>query len=399
MKVSREEAKRLIFETVSNIEATETVTLEAAEGRVLAEEVASPIDVPDVNKSAIDGFAFNSASIKHLPAKLKVVGESPAGSSERKSVREGEAVFVMTGAEIPEGADSAVRIEDVEFNGDHVVIPFPVERGNLVNFKGEEFKKGEKVLEKGEFLDSLKVSLLAYLGIYSIKVFQKPKVGILATGNEVLEPWESFKRGKVYNSSYYFIKGFIEKNAGEVVYLGIVEDEKELLRREISKALEKVDVLITTGGVSKGKYDFVKEVVSSVGIDAKFTQTNVRPGRPLVFGNKGEKLFFGLPGYPSAALVNLAEFVLPAIRKLAGFKDWQNNYVKAVAFEDLKSKPHRNDFVRIKLTFENGKLGVRPAGSQQTSVFRSCVFSDGFAVIPEGRGTVQRGELVEVLTL
>jgi molybdopterin molybdotransferase len=399
MKVKREEAKEIIFNSVKPVDSTETVTLEKAQGRVLVQNVISPIDVPDVNKSAIDGFAFNSASVENVPARLKVVGETAAGSLERKAVKKGEAVFVMTGAEIPEGADSAVRVEDVKLDREYVVIPFSVEKGNLVNFKGEEFKKGEKVLEKGEFLDSLKISLLAYLGIYSVKVFQKPKVGILVTGNEVLEPWESLRKGAVYNSNYYFIKGFIEKNGGEVVYFGIAKDEKDYLKEEIVRALKKVDVLITTGGVSKGKYDFVKEVAPSAGIEVKFTQTNIRPGRPLVFGTKGEKLFFGLPGYPSAALVNLVEFVLPAIRKFAGFKNWQNTYVQAEALEDLKSRPHRNDFVRIKLIFESGKLGVRSAGSQQTSVFRSSVFSDGFAVIPEGKGTVQKGELVEVLTL
>jgi molybdopterin molybdotransferase len=397
MRVSREEAKEIIFKNVKPIKNIETVTLEKAEGRVLSEDVLSPIDVPDVNKSAVDGYAFRSSSLKKIPAKLKIVGETAAGDTERKRVDEGEAVFVMTGGEIPEGADSAVRVEDVEVEGKFVKIDFPVEEGNLVNFRGEEFKKGEVVLKRGEKIYGLKVALLAYLGVYSLKVYSKPRIGVLVTGNEILEPWESFKRGNAYNSNLYIVEEFL-KRAGAVTYIGIVRDDREELKKAIEEGIDRFDVLITTGGVSKGKYDFVKEVVSQVGIDVKFTQTNIRPGRPLVFGTKGEKLFFGLPGYPSATVVNLLEFVLPAVKKLSGNRDWENRYLKAFADEPLRSKKGRNDFIRVKFLNDNGVLKVRSSGSQQTSVFKSVVFSDGFAVVPEDRGSVERGDLIDILT-
>ncbi len=397
MKVKRDEAKRIISESIKPIELTERITIETAKNRVLSEDVESPIDVPDVNKSAIDGYAFKSSSLKEIPADLKIVGEVAAGDEKEFSLREGEAAFVMTGGEVPEGADAAVRVEDVEVDGNFVRIPFPVEKGNLINFRGEEFKRGEVILKRGERLTELKISLLSYIGVYSIKVFSRPRVGILVTGNEIIEPWEKFKRGRAYNSNYYVVREFLEKAGASVSYLGIVGDEREELKRAIGEAIERFDVLITTGGISKGKYDFVREIAPKVGIDVKFTQTNIRPGRPLIFGTKGEKLFFGLPGYPSAATVNLVEFVLPAIRKLSGEERWENTYLKAVADEPLRSREGRNDFVRIRLFSDNGILKVRSSGSQQTSVFKTTVFSDGFAVIPESKGSVKRGEIVDVL--
>ncbi len=399
MKVKWEEAKRIISENTEPVKETELVVLEEAEGRVLAESVVSPIDVPDVNKSAIDGFAFRSSSLKKLPAELKIVGETAAGDTERKEVKEGEAVFVMTGGEIPEGADAAVRIEDVKVEGDRVVVDFPVEPGTLVNFKGSEIRKGEVLIKKGELLNSLKLPLLAYIGVYAVKVFRKPKVGILTTGNEILEPWESFKRGYAYNSNYYLLKSLVEKAGGEAVRLGRAEDEPEALLRTIEDGLNHVDILITTGGVSKGKYDFVKEVVHRAGVEVFFKQTNIRPGRPLVFGKRENKLFFGLPGYPTAAAVNALEFLIPAVRKMAGIENYENRYIEAVAEERLKSRSHRVDFIRVNVREENGCLKVKSAGSQQTSVFSSFVESDGLAVVPEGKGPVEMGERVKVFLL
>ncbi len=398
LKVKREEAKRIIIENCQE-KFFEVVTLEKAYGRVLAEDVYSPIDIPDEDKSAIDGYAFNSASVTELPAKLKIVGETAAGDIDRKKVEIGEAVFVMTGGIIPQGADAAVRIEDVKVEDGYVIIDFPVKRGTLVNFQGSELKKGELILEKGVRLDYRKVGLLANLGIYRVKVFQKPVVGIVTTGNEVLEPYQEYRKGSVRNSNYYILKGLLENEGADVVYFGIVEDEPELMLKTFNRALSSVDILITTGGVSKGKYDFVKDVVKELGFDVKFTMTNIRPGRPLVFGVKENKLFFGLPGYPSAMVVNALEFLIPAIRKIGGIKSFENRYLTGVASEQLKSREGRVDFVRVNLYSDGGVLKVKNAGSQQTSNFTSMALCEALAVIDENRGTVKEGEEVRVLLL
>ncbi len=396
MKVKREEAKGIINGRVK-VTGTETKVLDEAYGRVIAQDVVSPVDIPDQDKSAIDGFAFNTASLTELPARLKVVGEIPAGSQKKFSLKRGEAAFVMTGGVIPEGSNAAVRIEDVKVEGDELVIDFPVKEGNLVNFRGSEIRKGERVIKRGELLDYRKVGLLAHLGVYRIKVFQRVKVGIVTTGTEVLEPEEPFRKGAVRNTNFYTLKGLLESLGAEVVYVGKGKDNVEELKELIAQSLSTCDFTVTTGGISKGKYDLVREVIRELGVEILFTQTDIRPGRPLTFGVKGDKLFFGLPGYPAACLVNALEFLVPAVKKAMGIKEFQNRYVTAVAGDKLKSRKGRVDFVRVKLSSEEGVLKVYPESNQQTSNFLTVVKCQGLAVIGRERENVEKGETVEVL--
>ncbi|WP_457680543.1 molybdopterin molybdotransferase MoeA [Thermovibrio sp.] len=398
MKVKREEAKEIILSRVKKVEK-ELLTLDEAYGRVLGEEVKAKEEVPDENKSAIDGFAFKASSVKELPARLKIVGEVAAGGKEVEEVKEGEAVYITTGGIVPKGADTAVRIEDAKVEGGYLVIDFPVKRGSLINFKGCELKRGETVLEEGEVLDYRKVALLAHTGNYRVKVYQKVKVGVITTGNEVLEPYEPFKRGSVRNTNYYQLKGLIEEAGAEVVYFGRVEDEKEKLKEVIKSSLSSCHITITTGGVSKGKYDLIKEAVKELGVELLFMQTNVRPGRPLTFGVKGEKLFFGLPGYPAAALVNSVEFLLPALRKMGGLKKYENGYFEATAGRDIRSKEGRVDFVRVNFEFKGGKVFAFPVENQQTSNYTTIVKCNGLVIVEEKRGTVKEGEVVKGLFL
>ncbi len=396
MKVKREEAIRIILDTC-RVLPSEVVTVEDAEGRVISEDVLSGIDVPDEDKSAIDGFAFSHLSVKSLPARLKVIGETPAGS-ESLSVREGEAVFVMTGGVIPDGADAAVRVEDVRVEGDEVVIDFPVERGNLVNFRGSEIRKGDLIVRAGTLLNGRLTALLAYIGVYRVKVHLKPRVGIFVTGDEILEPYEPYRKGAVRNSNLYLLKGLLKAYA-DVHYLGRLKDDPELMKGRISRFVEDFDILVTTGGVSKGRYDFVRSVVEDIGFNVRITSTNIRPGRPLVFASLEEKLFFGLPGYPSAMLVNALEFLLPPVRKIAGFREFANRYMDVVAGENLRSRRGRVDFVRVRLSNEGGTLVAYSAGSQQTSNFITSVYCDGFAVIPEELDGAGKGDVVKFIPL
>ncbi len=396
MRVEREKAIEIITARAVPV-GVECVTLDGAYERILAEDIFSPVDVPDQDKSAIDGYAFPVSSLEKLPARLKVIGETAAGDTGRLKVAQGEAVFVMTGGVIPEGADAAVRLEDVRIEEGYVVIDFPVERGELVNFKGSEIRKGELLARKGEYLDFRKVGLLAHVGVYRLKVFRKPKVGVIVTGSEVLEPFETHREGTVWNSNYYLLKGLLESSGVDVVYFGCVGDEKGKIGRVLKDAFSSCDVVVTTGGVSKGKYDFVKEVVESLGVEVLFTSTNIRPGRPLVFGTYRDKLFFGLPGYPAAMLVNAFEFLLPAVRKIAGLREYGNRYIPAVAIDRLKSRKGRVDFVRVNVEFDVKGIWVRSAGSQQTSNLRTIVGCDALAVVGADRGSVMPGEPVEIL--
>jgi molybdopterin molybdotransferase len=396
VKVEREKAKEIILSHCNPL-GWEVVTLEEAYGRVLAEDVFSKTELPEQNKSAVDGFAIKSSWTSKLPLTLRLSGEVQAGAERGGLLNEGETVFVMTGAPVPEGADAVVRIEDAKVEGELVTIDFKVERGELVNFKGSEVKRGERLLSAGERLDYRKVALLAHTGTYRVKVFRKPQVALIVTGNEVLEAEEPGKAGAVRNTNYYLLRGLLKEAGVEFSYFGIVSDEPEKLKEVINQALKRCDVVVTTGGVSRGKYDLVKEVVKEAGVELAFTQTNVRPGRPLAFGVKGEKLFFGLPGYPSATLVNALEFLLPAIRKLSGIRNYENTYFTAVVGERLKSRKGRVDFVRVKVLSSPEGLVAFSAGSQQTSNFVSSATCQAFAVIGADRGPVEKGERVELL--
>ncbi len=392
MKVKREEALNIILNNVHSC-GWEYVKLDNAYGRVLAEDVVSPVDVPDVNKSAVDGYGFRVSSLKKLPAKLKVVGEVQAGDVGKFEVKEGEAVFVMTGGAVPDGVDVVVRVEDVKREGDEVVVDFPVERGELVNFVGSEIKKGEVVLTSGERLDYRKVGLLANIGVYKVRVFRKPVIGVATTGNEVLEAYEPHRTSCVRNVNYYVLQGLLSKVGAVPINLGNLEDDLDLTIGKLEETFNHIDVLVTTGGVSKGKYDFIKRAIELLGFDVKFTSTNIRPGRPLVFAVKGEKVFFGLPGYPSATLVNAVEFLLPAVRKMAGEKHCENVYYDFEAGERIRGKKGRVDFVRINIRGSK----VYSAGNQQTANFYTIANCDGLAVIDEDRGYVEEGEIINVL--
>ena len=397
MKVTRDEAKNIILDFVSSL-PFEIVTLENSYNRVLAEDIIAKYDIPESDKSAIDGFSFCIDEIKNYPAKLKIIAESKAGDKSQKEVKAYEAVFVMTGGVIPKGANTAVRIEDVQVDADEVTITKAPKKGDLINFAGSEIKEGEIILQKGELLDYKKVSLLANLGYYQIKVYEKPKIGIIVTGDEVKEVWEQSDKAGVKNVNFYILKGMLEPFA-DITYYGKVKDEPKEMAELFSSALKQNDILLSSGGASKGKYDFTKEIAAKIGLDVKFTTTNIRPGRPLIFGVKEQKLFFGLPGYPSAMLVNVYDFLLPALKKTGGFREFKNKIITAITKEPIRSKEKRVDFVRVHLEYKEGKVFAKNASSQQTSNFLSMSQSDALAVIDEKKGSIKEGEVVEVILI
>ena len=394
MKKTRNEVKNIIENFIKE-KSFEIITLNEAYGRVLFEDIKAKFDIPESDKSAVDGFAINVNNLE-FPVTLKITDEVAAGSKQ-KELKEG-AIFIMTGAVVPNGANAVVRIEDVEKNGNEITIKKPVEKHNLINFAGEEMKKNEIILQKGEFLDYKKVSLLANIGYYQIKVYQKPKVGIIVTGDEVKEPFEEADKAGVKNSNYYILLGLL-KDIADITYYGKVNDNLNEMTEIFQTALNNNDILLSSGGSSKGKYDFVKDIAKNLELDTKFTMTNIRPGRPLIFATKNKKLFFGLPGYPSALLVNLHEFLYPFIKKMAGFKEWQNRVIQATAKEDIRSKVGRVDFVRVNVEYNNGRVFIKNSFSQQTSNFLSMAKSDALAVVDETKGKVKEGEVVDIILI
>ena len=391
------DARELILEH-SGVLGAETVTLERARGRVTAEACAARFDLPGADTCAIDGFTFAVDGVAHYPATLRIVGESRAGVPFDGTVGPGEAVATMTGAVVPEGADTAVRIEDVTVEGDRVTISKAPRRGELINPAGSELHRGEAVLEAGIVLDARRVALLANLGHYALRVHRRPRIGILVTGNEVLEPWESPERPGVRNSNYTILREMLSELA-DVHYYGIVEDDPERMIPRFAEALEASDILLSSGGASKGAYDFTRDIAEALGLEVHITHTDIRPGRPLIFATRREKLFFGLPGYPAALLANARLFVLPAVRRLAGMREPEAPRIEALVEEPLRAKKGRVDLVRVDLVYREGSVYVRSAGSQQTSNFRTMAECDALAMIDATRGTAETGEIVPVIVL
>jgi molybdopterin molybdotransferase len=393
IKVTRNEAKEII-DALTTQKYYETITIDEAEGRVLFEDIKAKYNIPESDKSAVDGYAINVDNLS-FPAKLKIIDEAPAGEAQ-KELKNG-AIFIMTGGVVPKGANAVVRIEDVEKEGEFIIIKNPVKKGDLINFEGEEVKEGEIVLKKGEVLDFKKVALLANLGYFQIRVFRKIKVGIIVTGTEVKEPFEALDKAGVKNSNLYILKGLLKPYC-DITYYGKLPDNLEEMVEVFKNALKENDILLSSGGASKGKYDYTKEIAKQIGIDIKFTTTNIRPGRPLIFGNKEDKLFFGLPGYPAALLVNAIEFLMPSIKKMAGVSNYKNQYFKAFLTKKAKAKTNRVDFIRG-IVECNEKVTFTPAYTQQTSNYLSIALSNALAVIDENEGTKEAGELVDVVSI
>jgi len=394
MKKTRIEASKIIESYVKQ-KSFEVVTLNKSYGRVLFEDIKAKFNIPESNKSAVDGFAINVDNLE-FPVTLKITDEAPAGAKQ-KELKSG-AIFIMTGGIVPKGANAVVRIEDVEKNENEIIIKKAVKKGDLINFVGGEMKEGEVILKKGTILNYKQVALLANMGYYQIKVYQKPKIGIIVTGDEVKEPFEESNKAGVKNSNFYILLGIL-KDIVDITYYGKVNDNLDEMVEIFNTALNDNDILLSSGGASKGKYDFIKDIAKKLELETKFTTTNIRPGRPLIFAVKNEKLFFGLPGYPSALLVNFYQFLYPYIKKMAGFREYENKIIKAITKEDIRSKEGRVDFVRVNVEFSEGKIFVKNSFSQQTSNFLSMAKSDALAIIDENQGKVKAGEIVDIILI
>jgi molybdopterin molybdotransferase len=364
-------------------------------GRVLAVEILAPFDVPPSDNSAVDGYAISS---RDLPGEgvveRRVVGELPAGSVFERVVQRGEAVRIMTGAPLPKGVDSVVPQEDVERSGDHVLIRVGAARVN-VRYRGEDVREGTLVLEAGSAIRPQEMGLLSSLGIAQLSVRQKPRVAILSTGDEVAEPGTARSPGQIYDSNRFALLGLAEGMSCEVIDFGIIPDERERLKETLVKAADRADVLLTSGGVSVGSYDLVKEVLAEVG-SVDIWQIAMQPGRPMAHGRIGRAHFFGLPGNPVASMLTFLLFVRPALWKLMGRKDLVPRRFTALATEALKKKKGRQEFKRGILTFNNDRWEVRTTGPQGSGILTSMVLGNCFIVLEEDQGDVNAGDTVVV---
>mgnify|MGYP001572616429 FL=1 len=393
--ISVRDGQNQVLAQIARPTPPELVPVGSARGRILAEDLRAPFDVPPTDNSAVDGYAVGSADIPAAGAReLAVLADLPAGSVFAGALGPGQAVRIMTGAPIPRGADTVYPQETVERLEGRVRVG-PVKKGANVRMRGEDIQAGTVVIEGGGALRPQELGLIASLGRCQVLVHCRPRAVLLSTGDEVVEPGSPRKPGQIYDANRFTLAASIAEAGGEVIDLGIVPDARAELRARLLEAGALGELVVTSGGVSVGVYDFVKEVLDEIGaID--FWQVAMQPGRPLAFGRIGSAHFFGLPGNPVASMLAYMLFVRPAIYKLAGRRRLFHETYAARATEPMSKKKGRREFKRGVLQFRDGAWEVRTTGPQGSGILSSMVAGNCLVVLEEERGDVAAGETVLV---
>lgn len=399
LTVSVEEAQQIILDSVSPLNCESVSTMEAY-NRILYEDIVSDMMIPPVDDSAMDGYAIiaddTHGASRNKPVRLRIIGEIQAGGSIiGKRVSNGTAIRIMTGAPIPEGADSVIQFEETQEEGGYVKIFSESVRRRNCKCAGENIDKGDRVLQKGDRLRSADVGILASLNYDTVKVYKQPTISIISTGDELAEAGEEIHTGQIRNINAYTLYSEVRKYNALPRYLGIARDTMKDTKEKLLKALQS-DVVISTGGVSMGNYDFVKKIYSDIGIEMLFEWIKVKPGRPCTFGKKDNKLVFGLPGYPVPTLTSFIQFVRPALLRLMGANKINKPIVNAFLEEGISKHPGSVNLLRGYFTIKNNELYVSTTGSQKSSVLRSMSKANCLIVIPENTTEVKAGEKVAI---
>ena len=348
--IEMDDAIRIVMENVQLMDVT-TVDLMDALGHTLAEDVRSDINMPPFDKATMDGYALQGGDIASAsgttPVILDVIEEIPAGTVPKKTVGPGQASRIMTGAPVPNGADTVIMVEDTESeaDGQKVRVLDVTEVGENIARLGEDVTVDQVVLQKGALIRPPEIGILAAVGAVSVPVYRKPIVGVIATGSEVVEPSLVPQPGQIRNSNGYSMMAQALQACAVTKYLGIVEDDAPALKSVIGEGLETCDIVMLSGGVSAGVYDLVQDAMRDLGVKVLFDRIRMKPGKPLTFGVKGKKLVFGLPGNPVSSVVGLELLARPAIRKMQAMAQIHHQQVQTVLKADFRQSPGRKQFV------------------------------------------------------
>jgi molybdopterin molybdotransferase len=384
--ISVEEAKRLILENTKILETDETPLMEA-KGHVLAEDIISPVNLPFFTNSAMDGYAVKSMETNTAGegscVALKVTGIVRAGDFPDFILSNGEAAKIMTGAPVPKGADSVVMVEYTQEEDGIVKVERSVSPGENVRYEGEEIKKGETALETGTQLTPASLGFIAELGIKKIKVYRKPKVALVVTGEELVGIDEDLRPGKIRDTNSVTLQSALSQELAEFLFVGRARDEVSDIEEKLKKAILWCDVLLVTGGVSVGDYDYVKEIFKKLGVKGIFWRVSQRPGGPLFFGKTKDSLIFGLPGNPASSLVCFYEYVRPALRSMIGRRDLFLLELEALLSEAIKKSPGKTNFLRGYVEKKGDSFYVRSTGTQGSHILKSFALSNCLIVVPK----------------
>ena len=377
---------------------TEEISLPAAFGRVLAQDIVSPEQTPPFDNSAMDGFAVRGADLEAGRREFNVTVEIPAGRWVETPVGAGEAAKIMTGAPLPPGVDTVVPVEQTQSAGDIVTVTEPSLTGANVRRAGEDIARGDTLFPRGTTLGPAEVGLLASVGMEALTVARRPRVAILATGSELVEPGGSVGPGQIRNSNSLIACGQVLGAGAEPVPLGIARDDLGETRRLIGVALRE-DVVITSGGVSVGEFDFVKQVQEELGVQRRFWGVRSKPGKPIAFGVAGDTLVFGAPGNPVAAMVCFELYVRPALQAMMGATRLYRPHLWSAAAEPTKPTRDRTEARRCRLVQRDGVWTFSTTGPQGSGILRSMALADGLVFVPPGYTGGEPGERFMVMLL
>lgn len=396
--IAHRDALKIILEQVKEAHSEEVSFSESLD-RYISQDIFAPYPLPLHDNSAMDGYAVNSVDLKNAtpqnPVVLELIDTISAGKKSTTELKNGQCIRIFTGAILPKGADAVVRQEDVQVEGNKVYFKAHVEPENDVRKRGSDLNEGQVVLKKGERVSPAAIGLLAALRMKKIKVYKKPSIYLIATGNELVDVDAPYSDNTIVNSNSYSLSAMAMQLGAEPIIGGIVKDDEESIRESFKKASCN-NIVITTGGVSVGEYDLVKQVYAEMGVQWLFWKVKIRPGHPIAFGIYKNTLFFGLPGNPVSAMVTFDQFVRPSVMKMFGNEQVERQKFNAKCKSYIKKKAGIKHFIRGICYLQDGELYVESAQNQSSSAINIMVSANCYIILDENRTIVNPGEQVIV---
>jgi len=378
----------------------QVVPLKDALGSVLALDVRAPLALPVFDNSAMDGFVLRSKDLlkasQRNKIRLKIVGDICAGDTKERKIKSGEAYRIMTGALIPAGGDTILIKENALVDAGYLVLDAPVQANQHIRRKGEELKRGERVLRKGTLIHPGTMGFMATLGLNRVKVFARPRVSVIATGSELVVPGKALKRGQIYESNSWMVRAALQDMNITPVEVKTVKDNLKTLRQTLKHVLQKSDVVILMGGVSVGEYDYVKTVLEELKVRKIFWRVKQKPGKPVYFGKLKQTLIFGLPGNPASVFTCFYKYVYPALRCMSGFPVAELENQAVTAEQDIGSDAKRTLLLKGKVYTVSGQRRVSALRHQGSHMLSSLCETNAFVVLPPKSRSIRRGDKVQV---
>jgi molybdenum cofactor synthesis domain-containing protein len=391
--IGREEAMERILGNVEQIKRVEEVKLDESDGRVLAEDIDARFDVPPFDRSAMDGYALHASDTlnasEETPIVLRIIGKQHTGDLFEETIGLGECVVISTGAPIPNGADAVVMVEYTETEGNLVNVFKEVKPGRNIAPAGEDMKKGNRLLDVGEYITPGKVGTLAALGYEKVKVYERPHIGVYSSGPEIVPQNHELGPGQIYDINSFTLSSVIKRNGGVPLRMGVIPDDYESIKESILDA-SKFDLVVLSGGSSVGSKDLFADVIQEIG-EIVFHGVSVKPGKPTLFGKVDGTPIFGMPGYPTSCLNNSYVFLTPALRKIAGLPPVNRRKITVPMGHRMESKSDREHFITVRVSEGKAFMVYKQSGD-----ITSMTHADGFMILPIGKSIIKESETVQV---